>query len=330
LSGAYAHITAVYSVTEGNFLEGLSLSEETIKTLMRYRRFCILGAVSPDYPYLDIGNHSAAEWADEIHKEGTDNFIRIAIRNLNAMPESKDKEKCIAWLFGFISHICTDMTIHPIVEGVAGLYSDGPENQKKHRICEMHQDSYIWQTMNLGMIGECEVVDCIRDECSDENVKGDLYEPVRLFWDSILKGAYADLYARNLPNINAWHKKFCLIVDKIEESHKWIGLARHLGVDSGLTYPTLEEVKDEFIKSLKTPVNTYMDYKDIFEMVKCNIARVWVPVSESIRNKTNNSIDVLGDWNLDRGLKDYNINDKNSGECVFWKQTEEEKASQSA
>ncbi len=42
------------------------------------------------------------------------------------------------------------VTIHPIIELKVGEYA---KHQREHRQCEMHQDSYIFQQLNLGKAG---------------------------------------------------------------------------------------------------------------------------------------------------------------------------------
>jgi len=46
--------------------------------------------------------------------------------------------------------VVADVTIHPILELKVGSYA---EHKMGHRTCEMHQDAYIFQRLNLGDVG---------------------------------------------------------------------------------------------------------------------------------------------------------------------------------
>lgn len=52
-------------------------------------------------------------------------------------------ERILTWLFGYVSHLIADETIHPIVEAIVGPYKD---NSTKHRIGEMTQDSLVYSS----------------------------------------------------------------------------------------------------------------------------------------------------------------------------------------
>jgi hypothetical protein len=54
---------------------------------------------------------------------------------------SPDAQRCIAWLFGYASHVVADLTVHPVVEKLVGPYET---NATEHHHCELHQDAYIF------------------------------------------------------------------------------------------------------------------------------------------------------------------------------------------
>ena len=59
--------------------------EDAIITILDYFKFCELGAVSPDYPYLAMDDSSAARWADAMHYTQTGEMIHAGIRYLKEM-----------------------------------------------------------------------------------------------------------------------------------------------------------------------------------------------------------------------------------------------------
>jgi len=68
MPGAYAHMTLVNLLRKPARLEEIpGFPNEAISAVLEYFRFTELGAVSPDYPYLAIGDINSAKWADDIH-----------------------------------------------------------------------------------------------------------------------------------------------------------------------------------------------------------------------------------------------------------------------
>jgi hypothetical protein len=226
------------------------------------------------------------------------------------MAESEDQKKRLAWLLGFTAHVGVDMTIHPIVEAIAGIYSESKDNQRKHRKCEMHQDVYIWQTLNVGTVGRGEVIDHIR-LCSSPNDKGHLHQTIRSLWDGMLKFAYEDLYRKHTPAIDKWHSMFPIIVDKAEESYQWPRFARHVAVNAGIAYPTREEIDLQYINNLLAPDGQRYTYDAIFQKAITHVTELWSAIGKGVSGDPGNHLSILGNWNLDRGLE-------SSGEYVFW------------
>ena len=68
MPGAYVHITLVNELKTTPILENIFGSlTQAITSVLDYFKFCELGAVSPDYPYLVIGDSNAAKWTDMMH-----------------------------------------------------------------------------------------------------------------------------------------------------------------------------------------------------------------------------------------------------------------------
>ena len=133
MPGAYAHITMVNVLAESARLEGLGFSNAAASGLLRYFKFCELGAVSPDYPYLVVGDSAAAKWADLMHYERTGDVLRAGISGVKTLSGDK-RDRAFAWLLGYLAHVATDVTIHPVVELKVGEYA---QNKTAHRVCEM-------------------------------------------------------------------------------------------------------------------------------------------------------------------------------------------------
>lgn len=310
MPGAFAHVAAVKHLLAGNRLSKITLPKHIKLSLTTQNEFCYMGAVSPDYPYLVPRDEVSHAWADAIHIGGEmGQLIAVGVREVRAIQDGEDRARATAWLMGFAAHVGMDMTIHPIVEAIAGIYSESKENQKKHRICEMHQDVHIWETLRLGNVGESEAIGYIK-LCGDEKTEK-LHPVISGVWTTMLSETYPDHLKKGPPEIDKWHKWFHKIVNGVEESHKFYAWARHVAVDAGCTYPTRSEVDHQYIKKLKVPRGTPMDYDQIFDLGLKNVENLWEAISVALETGDNTSLSFVGAWNLDRGM------DK-SGKHVFW------------
>ena len=307
MSGAYAHLTMVNLVKEPARLEKQGFTPEAIISVLDYFRFCELGAVSPDYPYLDIAHPNACHWADRMHYQRTGDMIKAGIqliRRLDALP----RRKAFSWLLGYTSHVVTDTTIHPVVELKVGEYQ---KNKSKHRICEMHQDAYIFQRLNLGEIGLAEHLDSGIWGCCDKPDSGKLDPVITSTWQSMLETCYASAYHTDPPVIDNWHGSFKCVVDKAEEGNALPPFARHVAVNIGLTYPAVADLDTQYLEGLKTPLGP-MNYDQIFDRAMQNVLIAWSYIADAVFKNNNIYQTAAVDWNLDTGRDA-------TGNYVYWK-----------
>jgi len=65
------------------------------------------------------------------------------LKDVCTTKQTADKIKLI-WLFGYVSHLVADATIHPVVQAIVGPYDQNEQTKTEHRICEMTQDALIY------------------------------------------------------------------------------------------------------------------------------------------------------------------------------------------
>lgn len=308
MPGTYAHLAVVNHLREPARLEAIpGFPTAAIPMILDQFRFCELGAVSPDYPYLSVRDKGAAKWADLMHYERTGEMIKVGVRMLRDT-NGDAQTKGLAWLLGYSAHVATDVTIHPVVELKVGVYA---RNKTKHRVCEMNQDTHIFQRLNLGDIGLSEHLKSGIARCGD----GQGLDPVvKQLWDKMFEEVHSQEFQVNRPDTGKWHRFFLLMVDKIaEEGNHLLPLARHLAANvAGLTYPSLEDIDQQYITNLAVP-SGHMNYDDIFDRAIANVGRVWQLVASGVLNRDDAYSAGIGDWNLDTG-RDINSN------LVFWGQ----------
>jgi hypothetical protein len=302
MPGAYVHLTLANMLKETDRLDSIhGFPDEAKFAVMTQFSFCELGAVSPDYPYLALGDGDAAKWADEMHYTRTGELIHAGILRLQNL-DGIAREKGLAWLLGYTSHFVADVTVHPVVFLKVGDYQ---HNKKEHRICEMNQDAFIFPSLNLGEIGLSEYLDSSIARCGDPTDRERLDPDIKGLWEGMLQDIYPDEFASNPPDIDKWHRRFVEVVDGISDvSEHLVPFARHVGLDlgdSGLMYPTPDDVDcEKFINSLETPTIP-MSYDDIFKLAINNAARIWGIVAQGVLASSTDYQTAIGNWDLDTG-----------------------------
>ena len=308
MPGAYAHITVVNEFRNTDKLLAIpDFPQEAAKAFLRWFKFAELGAVSPDYPYLAVGDRNAAQWADLMHYAHTGAMVREGSKLLRAIDGEK-KYKCLAWLLGYSSHVTADMTVHPVIELKVGRYE---ENKTKHRVCEMHQDAFIFQKLDLGGVGVSDHLASGIGACSapddDDLLDADIIE----FWSALLKAVHPDKFTANPPDIHKWHERFNEIVETISSAGGHLfPFARHLAADSGMVYPLPGQIDKQYIEGLKVP-SGIMGYTDIFTEAVDNVATVWADIARGVFSYNDTILARFGEWNLDTGRDQTN-------NLIFW------------
>lgn len=303
MPGAYAHLTLVNIAKETAALdatEGMT-SAASMALLVNFR-YCELGALAPDYPYLNLGDHDSTRWADLIHYPLAGPVVQAAVARISGM-SGPDRDRALAWLLGFVAHTVTDMTIHPVVERKVGPYA---ENKRDHRVCEMSQDVYIFGRLNVGVMEFAEHLDSGIAGCTGED--GALNQAIEALWRASMHDADPWEATKNPADPSKWHRRFKLLVDRVaEEGYRLPPLARHVATNLGLTYPETPDFT--FIEKLETPTGATLGYDEIFNRAVANVRRYWGKVVAAV-DKAGERLPFDG-WNLDNGRDA-------AGRLVFW------------
>jgi hypothetical protein len=301
MAGAFTHM-AVVSKARGAFANGSDLK----KCMQTNLHFLTLGSVSPDAPYLSLTERA---WADTMHYEETNGIVHHGLKLLIGV-EEKDEAwwSKLAWLLGYISHLVTDATIHPIVEALVGPYKN-PDSHTPHRICEMVHDVMIMKEVkNLELAGS-EYADLLR-ACQDDPS----FEAVCGFWEDAARLAYPEKMAINLKEV---FQAYTRTIDLAEGGNKMARLFRHFG--SEFVYDTYETLitthsdrVEEYYRSVRLPSGAQGAFIDhgFFHAAE-NVGNVWKEVERSLL-VTKTFAEVLPNWDLDTGI------DRNTEMKTYW------------
>lgn len=301
MPGAYAHLTLVNVLGSTEHMDSMDMPDEAKEAILEYKKFVELGATSPDLPYLKlkdgfIPDEKASEWADHMHYLMPGEMIKAIARRVRQEADPDRRERQLAWLFGYTSHVGGDTTIHPVVELKVGPYA---QNKEHHRVCEVHQDAYIFQRLGVGRAGLVDYLVPSISACKDAN--GNLDGAIASLWDAALQERYPKQFASNPPVIQDWYKGFQAGVENAGRMSRLIPLARHVFVGCGVSYPEPEEVDPQYIKDLKTPRGVPMDYDSIFDLAVKNVGQLWIAVADYVLRGNDASLDSIPNLNLDTG-----------------------------
>lgn len=302
MSGGYTHITLAQLAIEEvrNRREGL-LHNDAKKALGYWKKFCIVGAVAPDYPYLDVLDSNSCAWADAMHKGHAVTLLRNGIVKIRDMKDDNVCQKCMAWLFGFAAHVATDGTIHPVVNLKVGPYE---QNKTEHRRCEMSQDVYVHSRLNMGVLDFNRQISTNVNDTSDTVDRHRMDSDVAQLWQDLLVGVYASLDSSlGSPKVHGWHGAMRRMMKVGESGHVLFAFARHVAANQGLVYPAVSET--QYTQGLNVPGGRIMDFKEIFDKALNNIVELWGWLALSLQNRESR-LDTLTSWSLDTGINENN------------------------
>lgn len=282
------------------------------RLLNKYSEFLFLGAASPDLPYLSFKTGSI-NWADVMHYEKTNSNIISGYAELKGVWPSKttSDEVKLSWLLGYTSHLIADATIHPIVQAIVGPYE---QNKDEHRICEMTQDSLIFNEYKNNDIYYAEFSSILKF-CE----KSEWFNALMDFWKNQISYNYRD--KNEVPNPGLWFDTYTKAIDAAEGGSDVVAFFRHIGIGAGYAYKPKSEIVSqnlEFYKKYYTAVRLPREAsgsfkKDGFERAVNNVVTAWGMLYSGL-NSDIMVTDVIKNWNLDTGV---NMDSPNK-EVTYW------------
>lgn len=307
MPGGYTHITlAQLAIEEAqHHREGL-LHDDAKHALGKWKKFCIVGSISPDYPYLDVLDSHSAAWADAIHKGHALSLLRNGAIKIRDMVDDNVRQKCMAWLFGFASHIAADGTIHPVVNLKVGPYE---QNKTAHRSCEMSQDVYAHNKLNMGKLDFNRQISTNVHDSSDVNDADRIDADIAQLWHDLLIKVYSVSSPHlNPPKVHDWHRAMRTMMKIGESGNVLFPYARHVAANQGLVYP--ETPDEDHIQRLPVPGGANQDFEEIFKRALNNILELWGSLALSLQGKPS-PLDAQVSWSLDTGIDENN-------NMVYW------------
>jgi hypothetical protein len=287
------------------------MTQEIALNLQDAYNYLELGAVSPDLPYLAPFSKKSGEWGNTLHHERTVETVRSGVSFLPTLtPGSREHKRIMAWLFGYASHVVADMISHPVVTLKVGPYET---HKVQHRVCELNQDTYIFQTYFQDKIINCEYLDHGVKTCTKSGKPGKTMASfLKDFWQLILKDVYPE---KPTPNPAKWFKQFVVLIDKFaEEGHHFVSVIRGFAEDEGYAYPNEPDMT--YVTDLLSPYGQQISFDTLFYRFQEETKKVWGQIAQAIDLNDPHLI-TLQNGDLDTGL---DLADNHTS--VFWNQDE--------
>ena len=313
MPGGFTHFAVVRQLGINKTLMSIEgMTRKIADALLLYSNYLELGAVSPDLPYFSPFSKNSADWGNALHHERTVETVRVGANKLSALnPGGKERKKAMAWLFGYASHVVADMISHPVVNKKIGLYES---HKPQHRVCELNQDTYIFQnyfTDKIAGRNGCEYLDQGVKTCTKDGRSGTKLAPFLTdFWVAILKDVYPDKKASNPAS---WFRQFVTLIDKVaEEGHRFVSFSRSWMEKEGYAYQNNPDMT--YVTDLLSPYGCQISLDDLFSRFQEETKIFWGQMSRAI---TANDTQLI---TLQNGDLDTGIDLADNKTSVFWNQ----------
>jgi hypothetical protein len=285
------------------------LDPSWVSSLAHASQYFMMGAVSPDMPYLDVlGGETAKAWADCMHLRNVAERIRAGVAAVVDLPPAS-QGKALAWLLGFVEHVVFDVYMHPIVNSIAGgVYSS--ETKDKHAECEMHQDAYIVKNeFGIRDVLDGDIVSNMLSGANLHFVEDAIDPDIETVWKAMLLESCPDLYRKKEPDIGGWYRAFRQIMEILEGADGLVSVARHIA--GSKLYPKFKKINVAFTDQIETPSGEKMKYDMLFDAARWKVVDCWKEIATAVVRGQKIDCHAMSGWNLDSGQD-------GDGKFVFW------------
>lgn len=310
MPGGFTHFAIVRCLGINRTLMSIEgMTQEIALDLQNAYNYLELGSVSPDLPYLAPFSEGSEEWGNILHHDRTVETLRAGASLLpNLGPGSREHKRAMSWLFGYASHVVADMISHPVVAKKIGPYET---HKSQHRVCELNQDTYIFQTYFQDKITKCEYLDRGAKTCTKSGRPGRKMTPfLNDFWLSVIRKVYSD---KPSPEPASWFKQFVILIDKVaEEGYHFVSAIRGFMEGQGYAYPDTPDMT--YVIDLLSPYGRQISFDELFVRFQEETKKVWGQLAQAI-TQDDASLITLPNGDLDTGI---DLSDNKTS--VFWNQ----------
>jgi hypothetical protein len=313
MPGAFTHLTIADSAAAKSTLAA-SLDPNRARVgyaLGMYKQFVSLGAVSPDCPYLVLGDHNAAGWGNAMHYHHPADFLLAGINYFSATPVGllgEEKLKALAWLFGYASHVVADLAIHPILNANDLDYATHPN---QHRQCELYQDVFITLRKQHVHPSKLHALNVIRIGCCGLHNAPGIEPEVANLWAHCLQTIAPPTVLLNgspgpsgPPDPSEWFTHYTrLLGSVVDGSSSILCLFRPLLLAAHVTVPTAVNGNSPFVKGLLGSTTGPIDYEPLVERTTIQVLARWDKLAAAIADNAPGLLQ-LANANLDTGFID--------------------------
>lgn len=317
MAGQFTHILVAKHALE-------RLQKNSNFPFLKHKPFIYAGSVAPDLPYFVKGSDASFDWAERMHHYNTKSAILSALDYL----EDNYSDESNAWFMGYIAHVITDMTIHPVVNAISGPYyteKREAEAQHSHRYTEMIQDSFVISEFCQSDFDPGEFstdLTKVADKISNNKISSNIEN----IWNEILRSSDSKLFADKKPEIDNWYKNYLEFMTSPVDASVISDneMIKFLGCKA-IIYKDLAQIDEaifrKYITKLPFPVmsnqlqpvveSKFLNYSEVFTKTVFLVKDTW----DMMSSDRSEFLKTLDDWSLDTGGL---IGDKSHMRPIFW------------
>lgn len=293
MAGPFTHMLVSQAASDPTVVTTLDPALQDI--LLEWQPFLLLGSVGPDLPgVVDKLEPEETRMLTRLHKghEGQPPTNTTVCELYAALRGGAASCAPFAFLMGYVSHTVTDVIVHPIVESINDESATAP--WKKHRNCEMCQDSLIVQDYTGLNIKHCDYLSWLK-LCKQRPAALDA---TLARWQSIIERHYGHYSCK------AWIKSYETI----------ISIAREAVHIDEIGYPDPLKIRPEeretFYDRVRLPDGSGQGFSrqgdfrtDVFDRAVHTTARLWQQIYLRFVDPADprGIDDLVPDWDLDTG-----------------------------
>ena len=257
-----------------------------------------------------------------MHYWRTSDILRAGVSYFagkNLEIEDPDLLRALAWFYGYAAHVVTDLTVHPVLAASGYSYAENPGG---HRMCELHQDAYIFQKLkgidakDAKYIENCGIRTCLDPEHRDR-----ILPAIRELWLYCLQEiSPAPQHFENgssgpvgaVATVDVWYDAYSKrIAQYVELGGGFVFFFRDILEQAGYCLPDSGQVEEKYIRKLKTTANEAINYDVVFDVAQANVRSTWLQLCKAIEAKKQTEFAMMN-ANLDTGISD------TTGTQIFW------------
>lgn len=271
-----------------------ALPSEARQLLAANQCFLLLGAVSPDLPAVSDKVHDT-HWSNRMHDR---DLARLVVPIFSELKAAHCRNGLLAWLFGYVGHIVTDVVAHPVVR----LSLEHPGRGDQHQRSEITTDTLVFNEIKTWPLKSADFLGWLK-ECNDD-ANHATYLQTMATWARCIAKVDHTFDGASSSVCSDWFAWYVNGIETATEIPRWFFGLNYL-------YPRTNQISADDRRdfyddvTLPLPSNPHGPYKaNVFDLAVRRLSSIWQQMWTRMLLADSTGIDdLIPDWNLNTGEK---------------------------